>query len=204
MTSIRSAMEEAINAMITEAKDTPSTRVSLIQFDSENPYEVVFERRPVLEVGPITINPRGGTPLVDAFVKTIDNTGLRFAWMDESKRPSKVLMIVITDGEENASKTYKRTDVFNRVTRQTNDYKWQFVYLGANQDAIAEAASYGITYNYAMNYNTTDTGVRSLSRTMSNKVGTYLKSSPTTSMDSFTDDERDSATDKNTTTTTTR
>lgn len=152
MASIQSAMEEAYGEFLAKHKEVPSTRITLIQFDSQNDQSVQYLNVPIAAAEPLNLQPRGSTPLTDAFCKAIDNTGKRLADMTPASRPDQVLFVVITDGQENASKTYRRSDVQSRVTKQTNDYKWQFMYLGANQDAIREAQTYGIAQDWAMTY----------------------------------------------------
>lgn len=152
MESIKGAMEEAFKSFITKHKEVPTSKLTLIQFDSQNPQETVYMNVPITAAEPLTLQPRGGTPLLDAFCTAIDNTGKRLSGMLETNRPDQVLFVVITDGEENSSRKHSRLDVSNRVTKQTEDYKWQFLYLGANQDAIKEAASFGIGAGYAINY----------------------------------------------------
>lgn len=144
MNAIREGMEGAFRTFLEEHQKTPSTRLTLVQFDTIDPYEVVYEARLIGRADPLHLHPRGGTPLIDALCMTIDRTGERLARMRDTDRPDQVLMVIITDGQENASKYFKRQDVFDRVTKQHKEYKWEFVYLGANQDAFAEARSYGI------------------------------------------------------------
>lgn len=152
MSSIRILMEMAIDKLVEEHKSVESTKLTLIQFDDQNKQEIVFQAVPITAVEKVRITPRGSTPLIDAFCTAIDRTGLRFASMHESDRPARVLMIIITDGMENASNQFKRTDVFNRVTKQRNDYKWEFIYLGANQDTFAESQSYGISWGNTLKF----------------------------------------------------
>lgn len=152
MTKIARAMEGALEEFFTEHKRIPSTKVSLYQFDTQG-VECVFENRLVGEVPKVVISPRGGTPLIDAACETIDKVGEKFSAMRDYKdRPAKVLFIMITDGEENASRNFKKADLKRRVETQHGTYKWEFVYLGANQDAIAEAASFGIAAGSTVTY----------------------------------------------------
>lgn len=156
MNKIKESMEEALRKFFREHRVMPSTRITLIQFDDLNDQDVVFENRSSASLGRLKykIEPRGNTPLLDAFVKAIDGTGRRLANLHHAERPDQVLFVVITDGEENASRVYKRKDVFDRVTHQREAYKWQFVYLGANQDVFAEAASLGLSIGTTMRYTT--------------------------------------------------
>lgn len=152
MANIRAAMEEGFNAFLKKHKEIPSTRISLVQFDTTNPYETVYTAIPINEAPKLSLVPRGGTPLLDALCRTIDATGERLSGMRETERPKGVLFVVITDGEENSSTRFTRADVKTRIEHQSNKYAWDFIYLGANQDAIKEAESFGISALKAINY----------------------------------------------------
>ena len=153
MQTMKERMETAFREFISEHKRVPSTRLTVIQFDDIDDQEYSFRDVPIKSVrGGITIRPRGNTPLLDAFCKAIDGTGERLSRMREADRPDQVLFVVITDGAENASREFTRQNVFDRVTRQRNSYKWQFVYMGANQDSFAEAATFNIPRGQTMNY----------------------------------------------------
>jgi hypothetical protein len=116
--------------------------------------------------------------------------------MSESERPDQVLVVIITDGQENASRTYKRSDVANRVNRQRGAYNWQFVYLGANQDAFAEAASFGIPQNWTLNYAVTEDGVMGMTRSLSANTVAYTSNvARGRDVSSFTAAQRDEAND---------
>jgi hypothetical protein len=134
---------------------------SLVQFDDQ--YEVVYAHRPQAEVPlltPATFRPRGSTALIDAVCRTIDETAQRLARTPEWHRPSRVLIVVVTDGCENSSRQFNQHDLNERIAYQRDECSWQFVFLGANQDAIAEAAKYGIGRGCALNYQATAGGTR--------------------------------------------
>ena len=127
---------------------------TLVQFDSEST-DVVHEARPVRDVPDLnqdTYQPRGGTPLLDALGATINSTGKTLAAIPEANRPDKVVFVVITDGEENASHKFTKIQVKEMIDHQTAKYNWQFVYLGANQDAFAEAGAVGISMANAADF----------------------------------------------------
>jgi Mg-chelatase subunit ChlD len=197
MSDIKSAMEEAYNTFIKEHQKVKSTRVSLIQFDTTNDQEVVYQDLPVSEVPKLNLHPRGGTPLVDALAKAIDNTGLRFASMPDNQRPDQVLFVIITDGEENSSRKFTRKDVHDRITHQTNKYKWQFVFLGADQDAIKEAASYGISSFNAIDFRKSWAGVANTTQSLAKVTSAYtMNVNRGESLKGFTADDRTKALDK--------
>jgi len=91
----------------------------------------------------INYTPRGGTALHDAICQAIDGEGRWLAGLSESQRPDKVVVVVVTDGFENSSRTYTLEDVKSRVKTQETTYKWQFVFLGANIDAFQTGGLYG-------------------------------------------------------------
>ena len=154
MESIKGAMEEAYGTFLQKHKENPSTRITLIQFDGENPQQVDYVNVPITAAEPLKLVPRDNTPLLDAMVTAIDNTGSRLKALEPSERPARVLFVVITDGQENASRHAKRSDVFNRVTKQRNDYNWEFTFFGANQDLFKETQSIGIPWQNVLKYTT--------------------------------------------------
>lgn len=193
MATIKTAMESALDELFIQHKQIPATRVTLVQFDSEDPYDVVFENRLISSVPKVTLEPRGWTPLCDALCESIDQTGRRLKRLDPSNRPSKVLFIVITDGAENSSRKHNRADVKDRITKQSDVYNWEFVYLGANQDAIAEATTLGIRAGSTMTfgYNTIDTQ-NAMRSVMANTLS-YSGGAAGAAMASFSDDDRENA-----------
>jgi hypothetical protein len=99
------------------------------------------------------------TALLDAMGKTITATGERLAAMAEADRPGHVIFVTLTDGLENASKEWTRERVFSMVKEQTDTYGWTFVYLGANQDAVAVGQSMGIASGNTITYDVNNVAV---------------------------------------------
>ena len=116
--------------------------MTLVQFDTE--YEFLHRGVPVQQVPPYRLVPRGMTALLDAVGRAINETGERLAKMDETDRPGLVVFVVMTDGEENSSKEFSKDQVKQMITHQQEKYGWHFTFLGANQDAFAEAGALGI------------------------------------------------------------
>jgi hypothetical protein len=121
-----------------------------VQFDTE--YDFVHQGLPIQEVPPFKLSPRGGTALLDAVGRAINETGARLAAMAELDRPKLVVFVIVTDGGENSSNEFTKAKVKEMVTHQTDVYKWHFLYLGANQDAFAEAGNMGIPTSGAARY----------------------------------------------------
>src|SRR5207244_2961837 len=119
--------------------------VTLVQFNQE--IELALDAQPIGEARPLDrrrYRPNGDTALLDAIGDSIDRTGARLRKLAERDRPSKVVVVILTDGLENASRAYSREHVFGMIQHQREKCSWEFVFLGANQDAIQEAANMGI------------------------------------------------------------
>lgn len=116
-------------------------RPTLALFDGE--YLVPISSMPVDEVVPLdrtTYVPRNSTALLDAIGHTIDELGARLAALPQATRPGKAIVAILTDGLENASVHENWQTVSQRIHHQTEKYGWKFLFLGADQDAIATAA----------------------------------------------------------------
>jgi uncharacterized protein YegL len=163
--------------------------LTLIQFDGE--YEVNYSCLPLSEVKDLTTEtyiPRGSTALLDALGKSIVAAGWRFSTLHEEYRPGKVIFLIITDGQENASLEYTGERIKSMVKEQTDTYNWQFVYIGANVDSFDESAKLGIQLSNAYNYKATGQGVAAAFAGLSMSTTNY-RSFTKTSM-AFTDDEK--------------
>lgn len=147
MASIRSDVVGGFNAFVSKQKDEPGEcLMTLVQFDSQDAYEVICEAQPLEKVAPLstaTFEPRGGTPLYDAMGHAIANAAIRVRKLTAQGQPAEhILFVTFTDGEENASREYSRAKVFAAVTKRQKQ-GWTFVYLGANQDAFAQGGAAG-------------------------------------------------------------
>lgn len=162
MEQIKEATISSINEFINAQKLVPGdATLSLYQFDDK--YDTVYENRPLQQASHLsneTFVPRGWTALYDAICTTIDSVGARLSKMTESDRPKKVLVVVMTDGHENMSKKFSKYDVASKIKHQQDKYSWQFVFLGANQDAIATADSLGFDKGSALTYQFSNAGVK--------------------------------------------
>ena len=127
--------------------------VTFAQFD--NVYEVVHDYVDINDVPELTsetFQPRGGTALLDAMGNMINDFGNKFKNMEESERPGNVIIVVITDGHENQSREFTKDEIFDNVTHQKETYDWNFIFLGAGQDAIAVGTSYGFNIDSSVSY----------------------------------------------------
>lgn len=151
MEAIREDAEGGVNAFVREqAKQPGEALLTLVQFDTQ--YEFVHEGVPVQQVPAYRLAPRGRTALLDAVGRAINETGERLAKMAEADRPGLVIFVIVTDGEENASAEFSKAQIKAKIDHQQSQYKWQFTFLGANQDAFAEAGGMGIDACGVANY----------------------------------------------------
>jgi uncharacterized protein YegL len=155
MESIKGETISGFNFFLNEQKKSgANASLTLVQFDTQST-EIVHEASPIQSVPELnaeTYQPRGGTPLLDALGETMISTGSTLAAMPEANRPDKVVFVIITDGQENSSHKFSKNQIKEMLEHQTNVYKWQFIYLGANQDAFAEAGNVGIAMGHAANF----------------------------------------------------
>ena len=127
--------------------------VSTVLFDNES--QAIYDRVPVRNVEPMTDRQyfaRGCTALLDAVGGAIHHIGNVHKYAREEDRPEKTVFVIITDGMENASRRYTYRQVKDMIRRQQDKYGWEFLFLGANIDAIGEAARFGIKGSRAVNY----------------------------------------------------
>lgn len=115
-----------------EMKNGSNTKVTTILFDHE--YEMLYKRKPIHQVGELTENEywvRGSTALLDAIGKTINTL--------DKEIDNKTLVVIMTDGYENASREYSKEQIKNLI----NNHNWEFIYIGADIDSYTEAAKFG-------------------------------------------------------------
>lgn len=188
-----SSKNEFINQQrTTEGKQV---KVTVVQFDHE--YDVPINSvlaEHVKDFDDTTFVPRGATALYDAVGRTIDTVGKRLSETPESDRPERVFMAIITDGYENASSDYSSETIQEMVKRQTDQYNWNFVFMGADQDAILSAKSLGIGAGQALGFTSNDAGI-SRARNSLSAYTTRLYSSDVNSQVEFTDEEKDDTVD---------
>lgn len=188
MGHIAKDMEGGIKQLLEDqAKEPGECHVDITTFDTvvETPYVNV---RPD-DVKDQIIRPRGRTALLDALGATITRLSETFAKLDEADRPEHVVVIVVTDGMENASEDWTCEQVAGLVKQQTSDYGWVFQFLGANIDSFTVAGDLGFAKAQTMDYGYTSTGSKGAMAAASSSI-TRTRSGLATD---FTDDERKAA-----------
>lgn len=162
------------NSLISkQKKEEGEAIVSTVLFDDK--CEVLHDRISLDQIKPMTDKEyfvRGCTALLDAVGGAIHHIKNVHKYAREEDRPEKTLFIITTDGQENSSRHYSYKKVKNMVEKQKEKYGWEFLFLGANIDAVAEADRFGINADRAVNYHCDSEGTAvnyaSLSRAVSN------------------------------------
>lgn len=168
------------NAFLQSQQQLPGeAKLTLVLFDHE--YIVAYDGRPIKDVSPLddhTYVPRGTTALLDAIGRTINTIGERLDKTPEPERPGKVIVAILTDGLENASQEFKPKQIRSMIEHQRIKYAWEFVYLGANQDAIEVGESIGVAPGCAVTFNETPEGASQAFAAVSKSIGAYRASAP--------------------------
>lgn len=175
MSSIKPDTIGGFNEFLKAQKEAPGqASMTLVQFDTE--YEALQSMVDIQVVPPLndsTFVPRGSTALLDAIGRTINETGKSLGDLPEGERPEKVLFVILTDGEENSSREFTNGRINDMITHQRETYKWEFVFLGANQDSIATAATMGIQASHAMTYTADAAGAANTFEAVASNAASY-------------------------------
>lgn len=154
--------------------------VTLVQFDSYHPHEVLADAVPIREVTALDRSryaPRGSTPLYDAIGMLISRADGRVANLEENGLPPEdQVVLIITDGLENASVEHRRSTIFELVERRQED-GWVFVFLGAGQDAYAEGGRVGVKAGNRAGWKTTSEGTSKMWKDVSHSTKSYRSKS---------------------------
>lgn len=168
------------NAMLEKQKKEPGeAAVTTVLFDDR--YELLHNRLPLRDVAPISERDyfvRGNTALLDAIGRTIHQVAGAQRHAAPYQREGRVLFVITTDGHENASREFTHAQVRHMVEEQKRRYGWEFLFLGANIDAIASAARFGISEDRAANYHADGAGTRLNYEVVSQAVSCIRASRP--------------------------
>jgi len=173
MSSIMADSIGGFNTFLKTQKELPDeATITIALFDDK--HEMLYDNVDIKKAEELTNKvwyPRGCTALYDAIGKTINAEKANFAKLGNEK-PSKVLVVVVTDGAENASKEYN-LDAIKKLIAECEKDDWNFMYLAANQDAFSVSQSFGISYGNTLNYTASADGVGVMSTRMSNATTRY-------------------------------
>lgn len=190
MSSLKRATIDSFNKFLKEQREVPGeATISLIKFSTVVQAQYHFQGiQQAPELNDESYNPNATTALYDAEGWTIEYTGKRLAEMLEDERPDKVIIVIITDGMENASTDFTRERIEALIKQQEEVYKWQFVFLGSNQSATMSAQSMGINVNSALTYAASARGIGETYSMLSKQIGDFREG--TTKSVNFTNADR--------------
>lgn len=181
--SMSSIIKDSIggfNTFLKQQRELPDdATITVALFDDK--YELLYDNVDIKEVRDVTSKewyPRGVTALYDAICKTIHADKAKIAKLKKKDRPNKVLVCVVTDGYENASKENSLDDT-QKLIKECEKDDWNFIYLAANQDAFSVGRSFGISGGNTFTYTATADGVTNMSAKLSNVTTNYRSMSTT-------------------------
>jgi len=177
MTAIRDDTIGGFNAFLQQQKAEPGfATLTLVQFDSQDPYEVIHRFKPIAEVPELTREtyvPRASTPLLDAMGRGINDLESSLSQLAEADRPARVVMVVVTDGQENASREFCKEQIEKMIKEKTEKDGWQFVFLSADLAAIRDAQDVGVDLSAALLYQKSGLGSKGAWSSLSVRLSDY-------------------------------
>lgn len=177
MESIREDVIGGFNTFVQEQQKQPGkATLTLVQFDSQDPYEIVYRVQPIQTIPPLTretYTPRASTPLLDAMGRGINDLERSIADIKEDERPANVVVAIITDGKENDSREFRKDQVVAMVKEKSDKDAWQFVFLSADLGAIGDAVAYGIQPQAALLFKKNARGTADAYSSLSAEISSF-------------------------------
>ena len=172
MAGLESDTIGGFNSMIEkQKKQDGECFVSTVLFDNES--EVLHDRVKLASIPKMTdkdYTVGGGTALIDAIGDAIHHVGNIHKYARAEDVPEHTMFVITTDGQENASHRYTSDQVKRMIERQKEKYGWEFLFIGANMDAVETAARYGISKDRAVNYNADEEGTHILYKSVAKAI----------------------------------
>jgi len=193
MEHLRNSTIEGFNEFLkSQQKAEGDASLTLVQFSSPSDYSTTVRAANIKSVAPLnldTYNPNGpSTAYLDALGKSINEVGNRLRTIPSNDRPEKVVFVVITDGLENSSREFTKSRIKEMIQHQESKYSWEFVFLGANMDAVSEGMNLGVKLSNSMTYTYNDGGMVNAYAAVSDNLVRY-RGGLSKSM-AFTDEDR--------------
>jgi hypothetical protein len=185
MSSVKDDTIGGFNQFLRDQLNEPGTaKLTLVQFNHQ--IETTYEGMDLKEVPPLTAGtyrPDGFTALRDAIGYGINSLGRRLEALTESERPGRVIVVIHTDGLENSSREFTQRDIASLIDHQRRVYNWQFMFMGANQDAVEVGKDMNIPTVNAISYAANSAGTRQVGSHLSRKVSDYRASGQSATLD---------------------
>ena len=175
MSGLESDTIGGFNSMLAKQQAEPGEcRITTVLFDHQ--YEVLHDRIDIKAVSPITDKEyyvRGNTALLDAVGKTINKISRVQKNTSEGYRAEKVLFVITTDGMENASREFNYDTIKSMIEQHKSSFGWEFIFLGANIDAVDVASRFGVDHKYAQSFHNDSVGIALNYDVVSQTVASY-------------------------------
>lgn len=152
--------------------------LTLVQFNGN--YDLISDMVPLTtasELNKQNYSPNGGTALLDAIGRTINNVESLLDEKSEDEKPEKVIFVIITDGQENESREFTRDQVMTMINNHRDEKGWEFVFIGANQDAIQGGNSIGVRAGNSLNYSASAIGTQAMYSSLTRSMTSYRSKS---------------------------
>ena len=179
MESIKQDTIGGFNSYITAQKSLPTPATfTLVQFDSQDPFEVIHKFTDIQMVGDLTAQtymPRASTPLYDAVGRGINDLKAGLGGLPEALRPKKIVVVIVTDGQENASREFTGAQV-RKMIADAKEAGWQFVFLSADESAISDSSSLNIDASNAAFFKKSTAGANEMWERVANRSVAYRSS----------------------------
>ena len=179
MESIKQDTIGGFNSYIAAQKSLPTPATfMLVQFDSQDPFEVIHKFTDIQMVADLTGQtyvPRASTPLYDAVGRGINDLKAGLGALPEALRPKKIVMVIVTDGQENASREFTGAQV-RKMIADAKEAGWQFVFLSADESAISDSSSLSIDASNAAFFKKSRAGANEMWERVANRSVAYRSS----------------------------
>ena len=179
MESIKQDTIGGFNSYIAAQKSLPTPATfTLVQFDSQDPFEVIHKFTDIQMVADLTGQtyvPRASTPLYDAVGRGINDLKTGLGALPEALRPKKIVMVIVTDGQENASREFTGAQV-RKMIADAKEAGWQFVFLSADESAISDSSSLNIDASNAAFFKKSSAGANEMWERVANRSMAYRSS----------------------------
>lgn len=177
MEEIRNDTIGGFNAFLKSQKEQPGkATMTLVQFDTQDPYQVLHRFKPIAQVAKLTRQtyvPRACTPLLDAIGRGINDLTKKLNKLAQHNRPNKVLFVVLTDGQENSSREFTKTNIEKMIKEKTRQNNWQFVFLSSDLAAIDDAIDTGFSRDATLLFEKSGKGSRKAWRALACCMNEY-------------------------------
>jgi hypothetical protein len=177
MESIRDDTIGGFNAFLDQQKaESGLATLTLAQFDTQDPYEVIHKFKPLGEVPSLTREtfvPRASTPLLDAMGRGINDLESSLAEIQEEEKPARVVIVIITDGQENSSREFRKEQIDKMIKEKQEKTAWQFVFLSADLAAVDDAIAHGFSQGSTLSFDKNSEGTRLAYISLSSTISSY-------------------------------